>query len=233
MAEPLVLLPGMMCDARVWWPQMTALSGAYVMHMAPITGAAHVETLAAQVLEGAPERFALAGLGLGGVVAMEMYRRAPDRISRIALMDTTPLAETPVVAATREPQIVAAKAGRLDQVICDEIQASGLTSGTAQGAVMELALDMAEGLGPDIFVAQSRAMQRRQDQQAVLRRISVPALVLCGEYDALCPVRRHEFMADLIPGATLEVIGGSGHLPTLEQPGASTRALQTWLEAGA
>jgi pimeloyl-ACP methyl ester carboxylesterase len=90
---------------------------------------------------------------------------------------------------------------------------------------------MAESLGPDVFVAQSRALQRRQDQQAVLRRISVPALVLCGEYDALCPVRRHEFMADLIPRATLQIIEGAGHLPTLEQPIATTRALRTWLEA--
>lgn len=231
MTEPLVLLPGMMCDARLWWPQMAALSGTHALHMAPISGGDYIEEIAAQVLAGAPERFALAGLSMGGIVAMEIYRRAPDRVSRIALLDTNPLAETPTVAAAREPQIVAAKAGRLVEVMRDEMKPNYLAPGPGQDEILGLVLEMAESLGPDVFVAQSRALQRRQDQQAVLRRISVPALVLCGEYDALCPVRRHEFMADLIPRATLQIIEGAGHLPTLEQPIATTRALRTWLEA--
>ncbi|WP_375551722.1 alpha/beta fold hydrolase [Rhodophyticola porphyridii] len=227
--EPLVLLPGMMCDARLWWPQMVAFCADRAVHMAPITGAEHIQRLAAQTLETAPDRFALAGLSMGGIVAMEIYRRAPERVSRIALLDTNPLAETPPVAAAREPHIVAAKSGRLEQVMRDEVAPGYLAPGPVRQDVLDLVVEMARNLGPEVFVAQSRALQRRSDQQAVLRRISVPALVLCGEYDALCPVRRHEFMADLIPRARLEIIAGAGHLPTLEQPKATTAALRRWL----
>ncbi len=231
MTEQLVLLPGMMCDARLWWPQMVAFSGTRALQFAPITGAEHISTIAGQVLEGAPDRFALAGLSMGGIVAMEVYRRAPERVTRIALLDTNPLAETPEVAAGREPQIVAAKAGRLAEVMRDQMKPNYLAPGPARAEVLDMVMEMAEGLGPDVFVRQSRALQRRSDQQAVLRRISVPALVLCGEHDTLCPVRRHEFMAELIPGAELRVMEDAGHLPTLEQPGATTEALQEWLEA--
>ena len=97
--------------------------------------------------------------------------------------------------------------------------------------VLNLVYDMARNLGPDVFVAQSRAMQRRPDQQAILRRCKVPALVLCGLEDSLTPPKRQEFMANLIPNATLKLIPGAGHLPVLEQPELSTRALQDWLNA--
>lgn len=230
MTEPLMLLPGMMCDARLWGPQLAAFSPRRAVQVAPITGGERMSAIAEQVIAGAPERFALAGLSMGGIVAMEVYRRIPERITRIALLDTNPLAETPAVAAAREPQIVAARASRLDQVMQEEMKPNYLAPGQNRADVLDLVMDMARNLGPDVFVAQSRALQRRPDQQAVLRRISVPALVLCGEHDVLCPVRRHEFMADLIPHATLTLIPDAGHLPTLEQPAATTAALQAWLD---
>lgn len=90
-------------------------------------------------------------------------------------------------------------------------------------------MQMAEALGPEVFVRQSRALQSRRDQQDTLRNITVPALVLCGEYDVPCPVERHELMHDLIPGSTLEVISDAGHLTPLEQPNATNLALREWL----
>lgn len=229
--EPLVLVPGMMCDARLWGPQLVELSAERAVHLAPITGADTVAALAARTLEDAPPRFALAGLSMGGIVAMEVIRRAPDRVTRLALLDTNPLAETPAVAAAREPQIVAARSGRLADVMREEMKPNYLAPGPEQAAVLEIVMDMALALGPDVFVAQSRALQRRPDQQGTLRRVAVPALVLCGQYDALCPVRRHELMADLMPHATLEVIADAGHLPTLEQPEETTAALRRWLKS--
>jgi pimeloyl-ACP methyl ester carboxylesterase len=91
-------------------------------------------------------------------------------------------------------------------------------------------MDMAEALGPDVFVRQSRALQRRRDQQGTLRKCKVPTLVLCGAHDALCPIKRHTFMAELIPYAQLKVIETAGHLPTLEAPEETTLALRDWLK---
>ncbi|MGA9252547.1 MAG: alpha/beta hydrolase, partial [Roseobacter sp.] len=112
MPEPLVLLPGMMCDARLFGPQIADLSVDHCVTVAPITQGGRVEDIATLLLGRLPERFALAGLSMGGIVAMEILRRAPGRVSRLALLDTNPLAETPQTAAAREPQIVAARAGR-------------------------------------------------------------------------------------------------------------------------
>jgi pimeloyl-ACP methyl ester carboxylesterase len=157
-------------------------------------------------------------------------RRAPDRITRIALMDTNPLAETPPVAAAREPQIVGVRTGRLEQVMRDEMKPHYLAPGPHRAEVLELVMDMALALGADTFVRQSRALQRRRDQQGTLRKCKVPTLVLCGAHDALCPVKRHTFMAELIPDAKLVVLENAGHLPTLETPAETTQALRDWLK---
>ncbi|MGA9410344.1 MAG: alpha/beta fold hydrolase [Roseobacter sp.] len=229
MPEPLVLLPGMMCDARLFGPQIADLSVDHCVTVAPITQGGRVEDIATLLLGRLPERFALAGLSMGGIVAMEILRRAPGRVSRLALLDTNPLAETPQTAAAREPQIVAARAGRFRDVMRDEMKPKYLADGPAQKDVLDLVMQMAETLGPEVFVRQSRALQRRPDQQATLRKCRLPTLVLCGAEDTLCPVKRHEFMAELIPQARLVVVEGAGHLPTLEQPDATTRALRDWM----
>ncbi len=229
MAEPLVLLPGMMCDARLFAPQIAALGGDRAIHVAPISGAETVEDIADQIVFHSPPRFALAGLSMGGIIAMEIMRRIPRRITRLALIDTNPLPETPQIAAAREPQIVKVKAGKLEEVMRDEMKPNYLAPGPGRAEILNIVLEMAVSLGPDVFVRQSRALQRRPDQQKTLRDVTVPTLILCGRHDALCPVRRHELMAELVPGATLEIIEEAGHLPTLETPDAATAALQRWL----
>ncbi|NNE54026.1 MAG: alpha/beta fold hydrolase [Sulfitobacter sp.] len=229
MAEPLVLLPGMMCDARLFGPQIAELSADIAVMVAPITQGERIEEIASGLLDQLPARFALAGLSMGGIVAMEILRRAPDRVTRIALMDTNPLAETPTVAANREPQIVKVRSGKLVEVMRDEMKPNYLAPGPYRTEVLDLVLDMATSLGAEIFVRQSRALQRRRDQQAVLRKCRVPALVLCGAHDLLCPVKRHEFMAELIPNAELKVLKDAGHLPTLEQPDETSAALRAWM----
>jgi pimeloyl-ACP methyl ester carboxylesterase len=229
MKEPLVLLPGMMCDARLFGPQIAELSSEMPVMVAPVSHGERIEEIASGLLSLLPQRFALAGLSMGGIVAMEILRRAPDRVSRLALMDTNPLAETPVVAANREPQIVKVRSGRLIEVMRDEMKPNYLAPGPQRADVMALVMDMAEVLGPEVFIRQSRALQRRRDQQVTLRKCKVPTLVLCGAHDALCPVKRHSFMAELIPGAELKVIENAGHLPTLETPEETTAALRDWM----
>ena len=230
MAEPLVFLPSMMCDARLFGPQIAELSADHCVMVAPVTQGERIEEIASGLLDQLPARFALAGLSMGGIVAMELLRRAPDRITRIALMDTNPLAETPPVAAAREPQIVGVRTGRLEQVMRDEMKPHYLAPGPHRAEVLELVMDMALALGADTFVRQSRALQRRRDQQGTLRKCKVPTLVLCGAHDALCPVKRHTFMAELIPDAKLVVLENAGHLPTLETPAETTQALRDWLK---
>ena len=229
MAEPLVFLPGMMCDARLFGPQIAALSPDCSVMVSPVTRGERIEEIASGLLDELPQRFALAGLSMGGIVAMEILRRAPDRITRLALMDTNPLAETPQVAAAREPQIVKVRAGRMLDVMREEMKPHYLAPGPYRNEIMDLVMDMADALGPEVFIRQSRALQRRRDQPGTLRKCKVPTLILCGAHDALCPVKRHTFMAELIHGAELKVLDHAGHLPTLEMPDETTQAMRDWM----
>ena len=227
---PLVLLPGMMCDARLFTPQINALSVKRAVHVAPIHGA-DMHQIAATILAHAPPRFALAGLSMGGIVAMEILRQAPARVERLALLDTNPLAELPEAQARRQPQIAKVQRGDLIAVMRDEMKPNYLTDGPNRAAILDLCMEMATALGPDTFVAQSRALQTRPDQVETLRESRMPTLILCGRDDALCPIGRHQLMYDLMPHATFQIVENAGHLPTLEQPQQTTAALARWLEA--
>ena len=229
MTEPVLFLPGMMSDARVFLPQIVALSRDRAVQVANMTAAETVEELAEHVLTTAPAKFALAGHGLGGVVAMEVLRKARDRVTRLALLDTNAQSETPTIAAAREAQIVMAKAGRLRDAVCDRVKPTDLAPGPRNAGILKLLLDMAIEIGPEAYVRQCRLMQRRPDQQKTLRMLRAPALVICGAQDAMTPLRRHEFIATLIPYARLEVVPDAGHFPMLEQPAETTRLLREWL----
>lgn len=231
MNEPLVLIPGMMADARAFFALITVLSHERAVMVAPPVKGERIEEMASILLDQMPTRFALAGHGLGGVLAMEILRRAPDRVMRIALMNTHPLAETPQEAAEREMLIVKAKAGRLSDVLTQTFPPETLAPGTGRREVQAMIHEMAMDLGPEVFVRQSRALQRRRDQQSTLRKCRVPALVMGGAHDRLAPVKRQEFMAELIHHAGLAVIPDAGHLPMMETPGEVLDALSAWLSA--
>lgn len=229
MTLPLVLLPGMMCDGRLFAPQIAAL-GRRVVQVSPVTEADTVEALAAEVLAHAPPQFALAGLSMGGIVAMEIVRQAPDRVERLALLDTNPRAELPEVQAGRGPQIARALAGGLASVMRDEMKPNYLAPGPGFARILDLCMAMALDLGPQVFARQSVALRDRPDQRDTLRGYRRPALVLMGEHDRLCPRERHDLMHALMPHSTLEIIPEAGHLPTLENPLATNAALMRWLE---
>ncbi|HSG54709.1 MAG TPA: alpha/beta hydrolase [Paracoccaceae bacterium] len=218
-----------MCDSRLFARQIEDMSRDMAVMVAPITQGERIEEIASNLLSQLPLKCALVGHGLGGMVAMELLRRAPERITRIALMNTHAQAETPQEAAAREAQIVGARAGRLADVARGLLPGSALGPGPERARVVQRYVDMALALGPEVFVRQSRALQRRRDQQGTLRRCKVPALVLCGAHDSIAPVKRHSFIAELIPHAVFQVIESAGHLPPLEAPEEITEALRTWL----
>jgi pimeloyl-ACP methyl ester carboxylesterase len=224
-----LLIPPILCDARVFGPQINTLSATMPVMYAPTTQGERIEEIASQILGWAPARFALAGLSMGGAVALEMLRRAPARVSRLALISASALPDTPEAAAAREPLIIAARSGRFADVIPAEMNPAWLAAGATRMSVSALVADMARAQGPEAYVRQARAMQRRKDQQSALRQISQPVFVICGAEDSLLPLRRHAFMAEMIPGATLRVIERAGHLPTLENPADLTAALVEWL----
>ena len=227
--EPLVLIPPMLCDARVFAPLTAALSRDRAVSVMPTAGADRIEEIASRILDWAPARFALLGLSMGGAVALEVIRRAPTRVLRIALMDCNSQSETPQTAAAREPLIVAARAGRFADVVAQEMPAACFADGPHRRQTLQTVSDMAWDMGPEAYVGQARAMQRRRDHSATLRQIRQPALVVCGAEDPVYPVRRHQFMSEMIPYSRLEVIAGAGHLPPLEQPAATLEVVQDWL----
>lgn len=231
MALPLVLIPGMMCDARLFGPQIEAFSSTRAVQVAHVGGQDTIEAMAADVLANAPQHFALAGLSLGGIIAMEVMRQAPERIGALALLDTNPRAELPEVAAGREPQIAAVQSGQMRDLLNEKIFPLYLADGQDPEDLLPLCWEMASALGPDVFVRQSRALAARTDAQDVLATVTVPTLILMGREDRLCPLDRHERMQELIPHAHFEIIENAGHLPTLEQSTATNAALKTWLDS--
>lgn len=230
MKEPLVLIPGMMCDARVFGPQIDDLSRDHVVVVAPPVEGDTIREMAANMLDHLPPRFALAGLSMGGIVAMEIVRRAPERVSRLALISTTPLPDTPAQAAWREPLIVRATAGRLDEAMAEALSPNNIAPGPRHDEVVALVHHMAQGLGAELFVKQSRALQRRPDAQRTLQKLKIPTMVMCGAHDGLTPPKRHETMAALIAGAELVILRDAGHLPTVEVPEQVNVGLRAWMD---
>jgi pimeloyl-ACP methyl ester carboxylesterase len=229
MTEPVLLLPGLANDARVFFHQLVTLSLSRPVTVLPLVGAL-VEDMSLAVLKDAPARFALAGQGLGGTVALDVVRRAPDRVTRMILISTDPLSETPQAAAAREVRMIQARAGRLHEAIQGEVPPSALFDGPSRADVQKVLADMARVLGADAFIAQSRALQRRPDHQKTLRRFLVPALIIGGAADPIVPPRRQEFTAELMPKGRFLRIADAGRLPTLESPDTVSEVMDAFLD---
>jgi pimeloyl-ACP methyl ester carboxylesterase len=216
----------MMLDARLYTTQLRDLASNAALQVGNITGADSVGAIARQVLADAPERFALAGLSMGGIVAFELLRQAPDRVTHLALLDTTPYADRPDRQAVRLEQVAQVAQGHLRDVVVNSLKPLYLAAcNRGDARLLRPIVEMATELGPEVFRRQSLALRDRPDSTSLLSQIACPTLVLCGREDALCPVAYHELMAAAIPRADLVVLGSCGHLSPMERPDAVTTAL--------
>lgn len=229
--EKLILLPGMLCDARLFAPQVEALSDRYDVEVIGIDGAETIDALADQVLSRAPQHFNLGGLSMGGIVAMAIAGKAPERVKRLALLDTNHRADAPGREEVRNRQIASVENGQMRQVVIDEMKPVYLAEINCDDqALLDLLIDMAMQLGPEVFIRQSVALRDRGDQSAALTGYQGPSLVLCGAEDKLCPVERHREIAGLLGRSVLRIVDQAGHISTLENPDAVNAALRQWLE---
>ncbi len=229
---PLVLVPGLLCDAQLWQAQAEALADIADIWIADHTRADTMAGVARDVLADAPfPVFALAGLSMGGYIALEVMRQAPKRVTRLALLDTAASGEQPEQTQRRKELIALAERGdfpRVAEILLPlEIHPSRLT----QRALIDVVRSMASNTGKDAFVRQQNAIMSRPDSRASLAAIDCATLVLCGRQDGLTPQARHEEIATAIKGARLEVIEECGHLSTLEKPAEVNAALRRWLGA--
>ena len=223
-AENILLLPGMMCDERLWSHQIAALS--IPVQVADTSRSDNFSDMAAQVLAAAPPKFAMAGLSMGGILAFEIWRQAPGRVTHLALLDTNPHPDKPSNRPVRFEQIEAAASGKLEELAIESLKPLYLAEENRDDETMlKTILDMALDLGPEVFERQSLAVMNRPDSVPTLATISCPASVICGREDSICPVRFHEFMAREIPGAKLVVIDNCGHLSSMEAPTLVTEEL--------
>ncbi len=219
-----------MCDERLFAAQALAFKHERDVIIPTLDCADTIPDLARSVLEQSPHRFALAGLSMGGIVAMEIMRQAPECVIKLALMDTNPYADSPERRATRKAQMDKVKAGGLHEVIRDDMKPHYLADTSSRTEILDLCMAMALDLGEDVFHRQSRALSGRSDQTETLAQVTVPTMILFGEEDQLCPPERHYVMHDLISGSNLVKIEDAGHLPCLEQPDETTAAMRCWLE---
>jgi pimeloyl-ACP methyl ester carboxylesterase len=222
-----LLLPGLLCDQRVWQPQREALEADRNTVWVPRYGRFEsIAEVARGLLSDSPARFVLAGHSLGGVVAFEILRQAPERVTHLVLLDTSPAPADTKREKKRVEQAQRALAGSLRHVVEQELLPSYLSGARADDASLKsLLIDMALAGGAGLFSAQVMALLERPDSRALLTEISCPSLVICGAEDRLCPPALHASMAAAIPQAELCIVPGAGHFPNLEQPDVVSAAL--------
>ena len=227
---PIVLIPGLNCSARLYADQIPALWRFGPLQVADHTRDDSMEAIAAGILAAAPPRFALVGLSMGGYIAQAVIGQAPERVEKLALLDTSARPETPEQTARRKPQIALAEGGRFAEVPALQFPVLVHRNGQSDEALRERVRLMAEETGPQAFVRQQNAIITRADARPLLPAIKCPTVVLVGDGDELTPPALAEELAAGIPGSRLVVVPDCGRLSTMERPEAVNAALIQWLE---
>ena len=232
MAEtiPILLVPGLVCSPRIYEPQLPAL-----WRTGPVIFPNHIRDntmtgIAKRILDEAPKRFALAGHSMGGYIALEMFRQAPERIARLGLLNTSARPETPEASERRKGWIAETQAGgyhaMLDRLFVNFVYPNRVND----TALRKIVMDMGNDVGPERFIAQLEAIMSREDSRPLLAAIKCPTLVLTSDTDNTVPNEASFEMAKAIPGAKLITIPECGHMTQVEKPDVVTQALLDWLQ---
>lgn len=225
MREPLIFIPGLNQTSDLWRDTAAALSPLMAVMHADLKPSDSIADMADEILKFAPTRFALAGLSMGGYVAMEVVRRAPERVARMALLDTTARADEPEQSARRGEAIELARSGKFETAITLQIPMLLHPDNKNNSALAVRIRAMARVIGAEGYAAQQTAIMNRIDSRPSLSAISCPVLTLVGNKDQITPPPIVQEIADAIPGANYVEIEGAGHLPPMEQPGKTAAAL--------
>jgi pimeloyl-ACP methyl ester carboxylesterase len=226
---PILLIPGLVSSPRIFAPVLPAL-----WRYGPVTLANHVRddnmgAIARRILAEAPPRFALAGHSMGGYIAFEIMRQAPERVAKLALINTQARADTPEITARRRGQMQRAQAGELHTIIDELFSGFVHPSRRDDDTLRKLVHDMGDDLGIEAFLRQQTAVIGRVDSRPSLAWIKCPTLVLTGDEDNTIPNSLSKEMAENIHGAKLVILQNCGHMPQPEQPEATAQVLAEWL----
>ncbi len=228
---PLVMLPAFLTTGDLWRHQAKALADIAEIQLIDLTRHDSIEGMASAVLDQAPERFALAGLSLGGFTAFEIMRRAPERVTRLALVSTSARGDTRERREGRVAQMEMVRSGRFEEAVAPFPSIIQSAERPLAPEALDCVREMYREVGPDGFLNQQTAMMTRSDSRAGLAAISCPTVVICGRQDQSWPLENSEEIAAAIPGAKLIVIEDCGHFPSIDRPAEVTAALREWLLA--
>jgi pimeloyl-ACP methyl ester carboxylesterase len=232
--ESLLLLPGLICDQTAWQQQIGALADIAVCTCANYGSLDSLAAMAEAALRTAPERFSMAGHSMGGRIALQIYRLAPQRVARIALLNTGYLPLAPGAAGEEEARkrgelVALAQSQGMRAMLRQWLPPMIDSRRTNDTALVDSIIGMMARKTPDIFAAQVRALLARPDASAVLEQIRCPALLLTGHEDGWSTPAQHTVMAAKIAGSQLAIVPDCGHMSMLERPAAVSAALRTWL----
>lgn len=226
---PLVMLPAFMTTRALWDAQVAALSDIASIDVVELSPYDSIGRMAEAALDRAPDRFALAGLSLGGFTAFEIMRRAPDRVTRLALVSTGASLDTPERMEARKAQVEAVRAGKFDDVAEGLVKAMQSPTRPFAPAALDTLRQMVWETGPECFLRQQKAMINRPDSRPDLAQIACPTLLIHGRDDQPWPFEGAEEMARSIPHARFVAIDDCGHLSSLDKPAEVTAAMRDWL----
>ena len=229
MLHPLVLVPGLGSDDAVWRGVIEELADIAACQLAETRLDDTIAAMATRVLASAPPAFALAGVSMGGYVALEIIRQAPERVTRLALFDTGARPDSPESSARRRAAIAGLDA--VGMVEGSRRSVPTLVAADASDDIRDAVAGMGVRVGRDAYVRQQHANMHRSDARPFLATIQVPTIIVFGALDALTPLELAHELRDSIPGAKLHIVAGSGHLPPIEKPKEVAALMRSWLEA--
>lgn len=225
----LLFLPGTLCDARAWEATRAALAPDWHGVHVDYRHKTSIAAMARHALAAAEGDLIPVGLSMGAIVALEMWRLAPERVSALALFDINAAADVATRRARRDRQVQAALSGALEELARNELAPVYFAPSERTAVLADIVVAMALAHGPAAFAAQSEALAQRRDYWPALGDIDVPVLLACGEHDLICPPEQHRRMRVLIKQARYIPIAGAGHLAPLEQPEVVSATLREWL----